>query len=200
MNRAPPHTLTVFVGAKRLATGSRGEVAVAVARARSKHADEPVFVFDDATGRAVDLDTRGTPEEILRRYPPEMDEEVEARDGAPRRRKRGRPKLGVVGKEVTLLPRHWAWLAGQRGGASATLRRLVDRARRESERADRIRASQDATYRFMSHMVGNEPGYEEAVRALYALDEERFHALAELWPPDLRDHAWRLSAAAFARD
>jgi hypothetical protein len=103
----------------------------------------------------------------------------------------------VVAKEVTLLPRHWAWLAAQRGSASATLRRLIDEARRTHEQRDRVRRAQDAAYRFMSVKLGNEPGYEEAMRALYACNEERFRAEAEAWPEDLRAYCERLAADAF---
>jgi hypothetical protein len=117
-----------------------------------------------------------------------------------RGRGRGRPKLGVVSKEVTLLPRHWAWLGTQRGGASATLRRLVDEARRRNEGRDQVRRSQDATYRFMNAMVGDAPGFEEALRALYAGDAARFDQESAPWAPDVREHARRLASAAFAAD
>jgi hypothetical protein len=109
----------------------------------------------------------------------------------------GRPKLGVVAREVTLLPRHWEWLATQPGGASITLRRLVEHAKRASTGKDRVRRSQSAAYRFMSAMAGDEPGFEEATRALFAGNLDRFNTLVEGWPRDVRDHARRLATGAF---
>ena len=76
----------------------------------------------------------------------------------------------MVAREVTLLPRHWEWLAQQSGGASVALRRLVDQARRGTEDKDRIRRAQEAAYRFMSAMAGNRPNFEDAIRALFAGD------------------------------
>ena len=176
--QAPPWT--AFEGHRRLSTGSPQQVALAVAGAAG-----PVLVFDDLTARVVDLDLRGSAEEIAARY-------------AEPARGRGRPPLGVTAREVTLLPRHWDWLATQRGGASATLRRLVEEARRaEGSVADR-RARQDVGYRFMAAMAGDLPNYEEAIRTLYASDRDRFEALTDAWPADIRDHARRLCWAEMA--
>jgi len=110
----------------------------------------------------------------------------------------GRPKLGVVAREVTLLPRHWDWLNAQPGGASVALRKLVETARRVNEDKDRVRQAQEAAYRFISTMAGNEPGFEEAARALFAGDERRFDEMTASWPIDVRSHARRLAAVAFA--
>ncbi len=154
-------------------------------------ASAPVLIFDDATSELVEIDFRGTVGEVLSRLSPVVTEE----EVSPRRP--GRPRLGVVAREVTLLPRHWEWLNSQPGGASVALRKLVEEARRSSEGKDRVRRSQEAAYRFLSAMAGNEPGYEEALRALFAGDRARFDALAESWPPDVRDHARMLAAAAF---
>ncbi len=153
-----------------------------------------IVVFDDQTGEFIDLDYRGTPADVARRVEA-MAEAADARADVPRGP--GRPKLGVVAREVTLLPRHWEWLATQPGGASITLRRLVEHARRASGGKDRVRRSQAAAYRFMSAMAGAEPGFEEAARALFAGSLERFDALVEGWPPDVRDHARRLAVGAF---
>ena len=103
----------------------------------------------------------------------------------------------MVAREVTLLPRHWEWLAQQTGGASVALRKLVDEARRANKDKDRIRLAQEAAYRFMSAMAGNKPHYEDAIRALFAGDAARFEKLIAEWPADVRDHARRLAAAAF---
>ncbi|WP_107313666.1 DUF2239 family protein, partial [Burkholderia metallica] len=113
--------------------------------------------------------------------------------GAGEQRGRGRPKLGVVSREVTLLPRHWEWLAAQPGGASVALRKLVEDARRTHAAADRLRDAQTRAYHFMSAMAGDLPGFEEAARALYANDPARLAELVAGWPEDVRDHALALA-------
>jgi hypothetical protein len=140
-----------------------------------------VLVFDDITGSQIDLDIRGKSRKI------EDDRQVAEPRG------RGRPRLGVVAKEVTLLPRHWDWLNVQPGGASVALRKLVDEARRTSGDRDRVRAAQEAAYRFMSATAGNLPGFEEATRALFAYDRRKFAQLIADWPEDVRDFAVRLA-------
>lgn len=174
---------TVFCGIQRIATGTPAEVAVSI-RSISQGA---VLVFDDASGHQIDLDMRGTVEDVSARY------SQDSTTAEPRGR--GRPKLGVVAKEVTLLPRHWDWLSAQPGGASVALRKLVEEARRTSGDADRIRASQEAAYRFMSAVAGNLPGFEEATRALFACDRRRFSDLVANWPEDVRDYAVKLAFA-----
>jgi hypothetical protein len=103
--------------------------------------------------------------------------------------------LGVVAKEVTLLPRHWDWLNLQPGGASVALRKLVEEARRTSGHHDRVRAAQESAYRFMSAVAGNLSGFEEAARALFAYDRRRFSQMIAAWPDDVRDYAVRLAFA-----
>jgi hypothetical protein len=155
---------------------------------------EPVSIFEDATGRAIDVDTHGTAEEVLARLAPVA--APESREAAAEElRGRGRPKLGVVAREVTLLPRHWDWLNTQPGGASVALRKLVEEARRTSGDRDRTRAAQEAAWRFMSAMAGDMPGFEEAARALFANDRRRFGELIAAWPEDVRDHAVQLAFA-----
>jgi len=190
-----------FAGEKLLARGDLRAVASAAKAWLDAGGAEPVAVYADETGRPVDLDLRGRLEEVLARVTA-ADEAAGPIDDAPAESKRqgpGRPKLGVVSKEVTLLPRHWEWLAHQPGGASATLRKLVETARRSGAAADAARRSQEAAYRFMSAMAGNYPGFEEASRALFAHDYARFDQLVEPWARDVRDHLRRLAAAA-ARD
>jgi len=189
-------TATAFLGARRIASGALEVVAEAAKAAMDAGHDDPILVFDDATGRRIDFDLSGTVEDVRARIAP-MTPYLRP-DAEPGRasRGRGRPKLGVVSKEVTLLPRHWAWLGTQRGGASATLRRLVDEARRDNEGRDQVRRSQDAAYRFMSAMVGNARGFEEALRALYAGDADRFDEEAAHWPEDVRTHARALASEA----
>jgi hypothetical protein len=112
----------------------------------------------------------------------------------------GRPRLGVVAREVTLLPRHWDWLSGQPGGASVALRKLVEEARRANAGKDRVRRSQEAAYRFMSAIAGNLPGFEEAARALFARDPERFADCIRGWPADVQQHLARLAQESMRLD
>jgi uncharacterized protein len=141
-----------------------------------------VIVFDDSTGSQVDLDFRDKPA-------------TTANGDVAEPRGRGRPRLGVIAKEVTLLPRHWDWLNVQPGGASVALRRLVDEARKTSGDRDRVRAAQEAAYRFMSTIAGNLPGFEEATRALFAYDRRSFTHHVANWPEDVRDYAVKLAFA-----
>lgn len=185
MDLAP--TFTAFRGQTLVAHGDLVTVASAVAGLPQGAA----IILDDATGHAVDLDLRGGPEAAVAEH--------RARAGAPLqptpRPGRGRPRLGVVAREVTLLPRHWDWLARQPGGASAALRRLVEDARRESAGADGARATQEALYRAMSTLAGNAPGFEEASRALFAGDSARLDAIISSWPADVATYIRRLAAA-----
>jgi hypothetical protein len=163
---------TVFAGDRLIARGN----LVHVARAAHAAADDQPLVFADATGRVVDLDLRGTADEAAARVAPQA---------PPPKPARGRPKLGVTAREVTLLPRHWDWLAAQPGGASAALRRLVDDARRQSGSVDAARRAQEAAYRIMTTLAGNLPHYEEALRALFAGDQDRVSSLMADWPQDV---------------
>ena len=192
---AAPQRFTAFIGHQRLASGPLAEVALAVLKASKNLGAEPIIIFDDATGRPIDLDLRGTERDIVARLPqPASNPETAADDlSAPEPRGRGRPKLGVVAREVTLLPRHWEWLGAQPGGASVALRKLVEEARRASGDRDRSRAARDAAYHFMSIMAGNLAGFEEASRALFADDRRRFAELIAGWPGDVRDHIVKLA-------
>ena len=188
-----PH-FTAFVGPLRLAAGPLAEVAIAVMQASRRPASPPIIIFSDATGQPIDLDLRGTERDVIARLPkPASPPDAEAEEASAGPRGRGRPKLGVVAREVTLLPRHWEWLGAQPGGASVALRKLVEEARRANGDADRVRAARDAAYRFMSVMAGNLAGFEEASRALFADDRRRFVGLVAGWPDDIRDHVVKLA-------
>src|SRR3954469_7339040 len=173
-----PDTITAFVGTRNVASGDPAEVMRKAFAAAST--DDAVLFFDDRTGCVVDAD--------LRAVTAPADVPIAAA------RAPGRPKLGVVAREVTLLPRHWEWLGRQPGGASVALRKLVEEARRTSAPADRRRQAQEAAYRFLSTMAGNLPGFEEATRAFFAMDEARFRDQTDAWPADVRDHARRLAS------
>ena len=198
---------TAFAGSRRVAAGRLADVAIAVKALLARGELQPVVIFDDATSHVVDIDFRGTDEEIVARLgggaaapadPDAADAEASPYRELQPSRSRGRPKLGVVAREVTLLPRHWDWLASQPGGASAAERRLVDAARQSKAAADRIRQAKESAYRFMSAMAGNEVGFEEAARALFAGNAPRFAEMTEPWPDDVRDHARVLAAGVFA--
>jgi hypothetical protein len=185
---------TAFIGPQRLASGPLAEVAIAVMNAARRPAPPPIIIFADATGQPIDLDLRGTERDVIARLPqPAPDPEAATEEASTEPRGRGRPKLGVVAREVTLLPRHWEWLGTQPGGASVALRKLVDEARRANGDADRARAARDAAYRFMSVMAGNLTGFEEASRALFADDRRKFVGLIAGWPDDIRDHVVKLA-------
>ena len=177
-------TYTAFAAHTRIAGGSMADIAEALARLRP---EPPLWVFDDGTGAPVDA----PPLPQHAGHLPVAAASVAPPPGA------GRPRLGVVAREVTLLPRHWDWLAAQPGGASVALRRLVDEARKVSAGDDRRRAAQETTYRFLQAMAGDAPGFEEVARALFAADDARFHAGIAAWPDDVREHAEWLATDAF---
>ena len=154
-------------------------------------------LYDDNDGRQLDLDLTGDLDDVRQRY--STDGESPAASVAMPRGP-GRPRLGVVGKEVTLLPRHWKWLGRQRGGASAALRRLVDQARRDDATGDRSRFAQDAVNRVLSTLAGDLAGFEEANRALYRGDRDRFGREIAGWPAGVRRYLDHWLGDAFAVD
>ena len=174
----PTHRYSAFSGPRKLASGSLEEVAAA-----SLRSDTPVLVFSDATGAQVDLDLRGSDDEVRARHRPPQ--------AAPRGR--GRPRLGVVAREVTLLPDQWEWLSSQPGGASVALRKLVLEARRAGSSRDRMRRAQERSYKVMVALAGDRPGFEAASRALFAGGMDAFRAAIERWPRDIRDHLLQLA-------
>ncbi|WP_431206468.1 DUF2239 family protein [Bradyrhizobium betae] len=187
-------TFTAFQGHRRLASGPAGEVALVVKR-MAPRPDETIIIFEDATGRSIDFDLRGGDREVLARLAKLVPPPVEETAPSTEPRGRGRPKLGVIAREVTLLPRHWEWLNAQPGGASVALRKLVEEARRATGDKDRERQARDAAYHFMSTMAGNLPQFEEASRALFADDRRRFTGLIAEWPADIRDHIVKLATS-----
>lgn len=179
MDTAP--TFTTFEGPiRRLTAPLTDTLTLLYAQPRAG-----LLTFDDRTGRSVDFDLSGTLDDVLARHTPET-----PRTGP------GRPKLGVVSREVSLLPRHWEWLERQRGGASATLRRLIDEARKADPDGERRAQAQAATDRFLGAVGGDLPGFEAATRALYAGQRAAFEDALAAWPPDIRTHALHLAAPA----
>ncbi|MBS7699082.1 DUF2239 family protein [Chelatococcus sp. YT9] len=194
MSQSTPTCLTAFHGEALLARGSWIDVALAVHSAVGHDPDIEVLTFDDATGQIIDLDVRGSAQDVAERYAAMVAiPQVSAPSSVSGERSRGRPKLGVVAREVTLLPRHWEWLAAQPGGASQTLRRLVETARRNDEGQGEARAGRDRAYRFMATMAGNWAGFEEATRALFKGDRDQLHATTATWPIDVQQYIGRLA-------
>lgn len=179
-------TYTAFAGETLVASGTLETVLPRLKASFDRDRGVLLFVFEDQTGDLVDFELRGTLDEVLARALP-----ARPHTGP------GRPRLGVVSREVSLLPRHWEWLEEQPNGASAALRRLVDEARKKDPEKQRARAAMRAADRFLSVMGGNRPGYEEASRALYAGNRERLEEILRDWPDDVRRYAERLSADAF---
>jgi hypothetical protein len=178
-------TFVVFQGAARIASGPLAVAAEAAKAAMDRDPTATLLVFDAQTGRVVDLDLRGTAAEVRARYA-----EASARPAG-----RGRPRLGVVPREVTLLPRHWDWLARQPGGASVALRKLVEAASRREAQGEDARARNEGAYRFMAAMAGDLPGFEEASRALFAGDRAALRERIAPWPADIGDQVLRILGA-----
>jgi hypothetical protein len=187
----PTRPAIAFEGDGRIAEGPLAEVARAAKTVIDRGAQAAVLIFDAVTSERIDIVFQGSLDDVLARLDA-VPADVEARRGP------GRPKLGVVAREVTLLPRHWDWLNDQPGGASVALRKLVEEARRQNADKDRRRHAQEAAYRFMTAMAGDAAGFEEASRALFAADRGRFEERTMSWPPDVRRHLQALAVAVFA--
>jgi uncharacterized protein len=200
MNNQSDVAYIAFEQDRCIGTGNLRQVARVAKHWLDRHKDASILVFDGRTSAPIDIDFRGSIDDVLARLPETAASAASDDDALPAVRGPGRPKLGVVAREITLLPRHWEWLAQQSGGASVALRKLVDAARRAGEDTDRVRLAREATYHFMSVMAGNKPHYEDAIRALFAGDAARFEKLIAEWPADVRDHTARLAERAFDRE
>jgi uncharacterized protein len=183
--KQPEPSYTAFAGHRRIASARLETLLAQVKRHLDGGGDHSILIFEDQTGRQVDFDFRGSLNEVLARAAP-----VAPRPGP------GRPKLGVVSREVSLLPRHWEWLEQQPNGISAALRRLVDEARRREPDKESARLAREAAGRFMWAIAGNLPGFEEASRALFAGNRQRLADLTRDWPVDIRSHLLRLAGSA----
>jgi hypothetical protein len=186
-------TYTAFAGERLIVSGALETMLLGVKERLDGGELRPVLIFEDQTGTQIDFDFSGTPDQVLAR----MAEHplFASREAGPKAQSGpGRPKLGVVCREVSLLPRHWEWLEAQPGGISGALRRLVEEARKRVPNQQRARQAREATSKFMWVMAGNLPGFEEASRALFAKDDQRVAKLARDWPADIRAHLARLIA------
>jgi len=202
MSTLPTLGYTAFVGQRLLARGPLAEVAVAAHAAAARGSNAELLVFDDRNGQQIDLHLGGDSAAVAERYREAPGDR--ARDDAEPQppadeapRGRGRPRLGVTAREVTLLPRHWDWLAAQPGGASVTLRKLIEQARKHGEAGLRQRLAREAAYRCLNALAGNAPGAEDATRALFAGDRHGFARRIDAWPVDVRDYLHALAGDAF---
>jgi hypothetical protein len=173
---------SAFIGTRLLVSGELKKVLLKVKQRLDAGEEALVLIFSDSSGQQVEFDLRGTPDEMLARELP-----------APRPAGPGRPKLGVVSREVSLLPRHWDWLEQEPSGISAALRRLVEEASKRDPERQRARHARAAASRFMTALAGDLPNYEEASRALFAEDQARFEELIRSWPKDVRKQLERLT-------
>ncbi|MDB5050547.1 MAG: hypothetical protein JWO30_3618 [Fibrobacteres bacterium] len=185
------NTYTAFEGHKLVSQGPLPEVILGIKRRIGKAENSSTLVFSDATGNTMDFNFQGTEKDVLKRL------EVFVREDGPESSGPGRPRLGVVSREVSLLPRQWEWLASQSGGASAVLRRLVDEAKKKSLEGNSIKQIQEKAYKFMFAVAGDLKGYEEAIRALYKKDKKNFLLQMEDWPHDVKAHALDLANPVF---
>jgi len=190
-----------FQGVHLIAAGELAAVALKAKSAQERSANlESVLIFDDSTSEVIEVDFRGTAKAMLGKIPlpNESAQSSRSNPAIPEPpRGPGRPHLGVVAREVTLIPRHWDWLNNQAGGASVALRKLVEKARHENQREDQVRRLREAAYKFMSAMAGDHAGFEEATRALFAGDSKRFEKFIQSWPADIRNRTRKLAADTF---
>lgn len=194
-----PTRWIAFAERKRVATGDPRAVATAVKQWIDRQPQASVAIFDADSSESIELDLRGSVAAVCKRLPaPAAPAASPPGAATPTDTPRGpgRPRLGVVAREITLLPRHWDWLASQPGGASVALRKLVDRARKENAETDRQRAAIDTAYRFMLAMSGDEANFEEASRALFAADLAQLRVQVARWPRDVRAHLLELAGRA----
>ncbi len=207
MNPTAPIHWIAFAADQQIALGQPAQVAVDVKQFVDRHPETAVVILDSISSRTVEIDLRGSLQNVLDGLPASWDLEVASAEASAeasagdepaqeQARSRGRPRLGVVAREVTLLPRHWDWLGTQPGGASVALRKLVERARRSSAESDRMREATESAYRFMSVLASNAPGFEEASRSLFAGDIAKLTVQIQGWPSDVRVHLLNLAQRA----
>lgn len=194
MEQTQTQSYSAFEGVNLLSQGSLEEVVLTVKRRLKSKSDASILVFSDLTGKQMDFDLRGTEKEVVQRLKVYLVPDAEKSQAGP-----GRPKLGVVAREISLLPRHWEWLSTQSGGASAVLRRLVETEMKGSTQKERIKQTQESTYKFLSSIAGNLGHYEEVIRALYAKDFKEFKDSMSGWPIDIKQHAISLSESVFEK-
>lgn len=190
------NTYTAFEDHKILSQGVLEDVVLKVKKRLEKSPESQIVIYSDITGKSMDFNFQGSEKEVLKRLEvyttPETDNQASVASGP------GRPKLGVISREVSLLPKHWEWLATQSGGASNTLRKLVEESMKKTSGTLTVKTAQERTYKFMSVEAGDFANYEEALRALYRKDKERFVSEIKAWPRDVQKHIFELAKPVFA--
>jgi len=201
----PEPQVVGFVGWELVARGTLDEVVAACRLASAQRPNQRTAFFDDVSGHAVEAPvaptaTRSPSEGVspIVRSAPAAEREASDATGPQRKRGPGRPRLGVVSREVSLLPRHWEWLSAQRGGTSATLRRVIDAARKADGGTTERRRTIDAAHRFLWDIAGDLPCFEELTRALYAEQFQRVADLSCSWPTGVRQQLLRFVDRAAA--
>ncbi len=192
MDNQNSQSYSAFSGHKLLVRGPLDKVVLSIKKKLKEEPRSSILAFSDSTGKQMDFDLQGSEKEVLQRLEVFVTKDQPIVTSGP-----GRPKLGVVSREISLLPRHWEWLSTQSGGASVTLRRLVDEARKNASGKELIKLSQERTYKFMTAIAGDLPQYEEALRALFSKDKKKFESHVYGWPKDLISYIKILSDACF---
>ncbi|MES2802482.1 MAG: DUF2239 family protein [Bdellovibrionota bacterium] len=183
---------TVFAGFKIISQGNIEEVAIATKKYLKKEDDVRLLIFSDLSGKQMDLDLSGADKDVIDRLSVYKAAEASVSVSGP-----GRPKIGVKPREVSLLPLHWEWLSTQSGGASATIRRLVDEKMKAPTPKDKIKQTQESVYTFLNSIAGDLTNFEDAIRFLYRQDEAKFKDAIADWPKDLKKHTLTLSRGVF---
>lgn len=183
-------TYTAFDGSKIISQGTLAHIALSLKQKTREQKTATLLVFSDLTGRQIDIDLSGTDKQVLDRLKVYSPQELQANTGA------GRPKLGVMPREISLLPNHWEWLLNQDGGSSAVIRNLIDE-KMKSRSKDKVKSAQETTYKFLSAIAGDLPNFEEAIRFLYRKDKKKFSELISSWPKDIIKYSMMLASDVF---
>lgn len=186
-------TYTAFDNTSIIAHGSLRDVILKTKKILGKSENSSFLIFSDSTGKTIDFNFQGTEKEILKRleiFVSNSDEKIELA-------RPGRPKLGVISREISLLPRHWEWLATQSSGASSSIRNLIEDAIKKSTSKVSLKQQQEKVYRVMTTLAGDLDGYEEAIRSLYKRDRESFIKFTKGWSKDLRSYLEKLTNDVF---
>ena len=189
------NTYTAFEGHNLLCQGALPVVVLKAKKRLDKGSEKPILIFSDSTGKSMDFNFHGTESEVLKRidvYRTETQTDVPGAAVGP-----GRPKLGVISREVSLLPKHWEWLALQSGGASATLRTIIEDLMKKGSGGPTIKQLQERVYRVMSVVAGDFPHYEQALRLLYRKDKKEFAKILQEWPKDVSKYIHFLAEDIF---
>jgi hypothetical protein len=186
-------TYTAFGNGKLIVHGGLDDVVTKIKRWYDKYSNGTLLVFNDFTGKTMEFDLRGSEKEVLQKIEMFLPQEIVVVSARP-----GRPKLGVVTREVSLLPQHWEWLASQPEGASAALRKLVEGAKKNLVMKESVKQVQERAYKIMSILAGDLPQYEEALRSLYRRNEENFKQHIASWSPDIKDYVMKTVEPVFS--